>query len=492
MKNILNFLALFIMLGIHAQSIELGNTKVKLKVGSSFSYSSVKIGDVVVPPPSGALELTELKAFPSAKGFAATTTTGGRGGTIYEVTSLADTNTPGTLRYAVNQSGPRIVLIKTCGQITLGNVLDIANGNITIIGQTACGGGIELVGNGIFITSSNVIIRNIRIRRNELPNVFSVNAINIGSFSGNVENVIIDHVSVAWGSDENFVIAAAGTNFGSSINNITIQNSISSQNNHLMLISSTVQNLSVINTYFAFGNDRAPLVSSFAQNNEVTNYLRAEMLNNVMYDVSSIGLITYGLKTSFVGNVYKRPTGNTDVYRYNLTSAGENTSVDQRPNTELYLVDNIDINNGGLLNENSVVIDPYKVGTPFSSSGYSTVAASSLNILSNVGALPHDSNDADITARFASGAGPPTTGTLRGDGFYEYDIVLASGTPYTDTDGDGISDAFETAHGLNLSIANSNSVTTNWPNLGDNGIINTAGYTDLEMFMEYGLIDFGN
>lgn len=443
--------------------------------GTTYSESA-KLNVISPTPVPPVVDSGELKAFPSAQGFGKYTT-GGRGGRVIEVTNLQNSGA-GSLRAAIDASGPRIIVFKVCGTIALDYALDIKNGDVTIAGQTACGGGIELVKNGMWITTSNVIIRNIRIRRYEGAN-FSVNAMNIGAFDGDVSNVIIDHVSVSWGADENFVVANGGNSYNTPnnyyVSNITIQKSITSQNNHLMLISSGTRRLSLYKNYFAFANWRAPAVSTPHQVNEITDYLRAELINNIIYDVGNIGLITFGLKASYIGNMYKRRNGGTQVYRYNLTPAGENTVDNQRPNTELYLKDNIDLNNSAPLDELSSVIVPYKVQAPSDTSKSVIEAANNslaLRILSDVGALPHDSNDSDIVARFISGSARPTYGKARADGFFEYDIILAQGNTYLDTDKDGMEDNWERNTFGDLSKSS-------------NGDEDNDGYTNVEEYLNY-------
>lgn len=176
------------------------------------------------------LPQSSLLAFPGAEGGGAYSF-GGRGGKVIVVKNLNDSG-PGSLREACEQGGARTIVFNVAGIIRLKTPLIIRAPYITIAGQTAPGDGICVAGESVWINTHDVIVRFMRFRRGETYVGRRDDAI-----GGNpVGNIMIDHVSASWGLDENMSMYRHMYNDSTGkiedkfpTVNITIQNSIFSE-----------------------------------------------------------------------------------------------------------------------------------------------------------------------------------------------------------------------------------------------------------------------
>ncbi len=141
-----------------------------------------------------------------------TQTRGGAGGKTMRVTTLAASG-PGSLAEALATDGSRVIEFAVGGVIDLGGrSLRVAKPNVTIAGETAPSPGITLTNGGVGITTHDVIVRHIRIRpgagTRARKSGWEVDGLATG---GGARDVIVDHCSFSWATDEN--LSASGPRF---------------------------------------------------------------------------------------------------------------------------------------------------------------------------------------------------------------------------------------------------------------------------------------
>ena len=280
------------------------------------------------------------RAFPTAEGFGAGAR-GGRGGTAIFVTNTADKG-PGSLRACIDAAGPRTCVFRVSGTIMLDTrSLVIRNPYLTIAGETAPGDGIA-IRNGpgqlrpsIEILTHDVIVRHLRLRPG--PHIVAACCSGaLGLYGKDATDIILDHISASWGSDETIDSEDA--------TNVTLQWSFVTEplldggpgkdNRARNMLMTKGGNLSVHHNLFAFGKFRNPLFQTSAPS------MAADVVNNVLYSPVWDYVIGFSdrwapVRANVVGN-YKIEGKRTiaDHLVYAFEEGGHGFSF--------YLADNID------------------------------------------------------------------------------------------------------------------------------------------------------
>jgi hypothetical protein len=465
----------------------------------------------------GDLPQAKIPAFPGAEG-GGMYSFGGRGGRVIVVTNLNDAG-PGSFRAACEAAGPRVVVFNVAGIIRLTDRIRVRAPYITIAGNTAPGDGVCIAGNTVELETHDIVIRHMRFRRGAMDAADRNDA-----FGGNpVGNLMIDHVSASWGLDENMSMyrhmyrpPGGGPELKLPTVNVTIQHSIFSE---------------ALNTYHhAFGSTIGGLNSTFHRNLWANNtgrnpsvgmYGDFTFVNNVLFNYRH-RTIDGGDQRSFfniINNYLKPGPGTPDSpVRFRLLkpeSERSKTVIDNfgRAHVSGNVVegnpsvsrDNWD---GGVQPEvrslnRADVLAKIKAETPFAHAPLTitTAEAAFSYVLAHAGAtLPvRDAVDQRVTAMVRDGkvgkaeATPEDSARASAAGYAEKWVKELevgvrvgfitnpaqvggypnyTGKPYADTDGDGLPDSWETAHGLNAKDA-SDAV----------GDLNGDGYTNIEDFI---------
>lgn len=373
-------------------------------------------------------------AFPGAEGFGAVAT-GGRGGRIVKVTNLKSRG-PGSLNWAVQQKGPRIVVFDVSGVIK-GSVT-ITQSDLTIAGQTAPGAGITI--EGILSTRyqikppvNNVIIRFLRVR----PPVHR------GKWHGGdclqitrVKRLMLDHISTSWSTDESMDLSGS--------QQVTIQwcaleesdpvGHDKGRHNYGLLLSYGGSDTTVHHNLFAHHEKRAPICSI-----EIVDHR-----NNVIYNMLLPFIWSAGqnqgrpIKINLVNNYFKagpnvaRWMKGRDFDRLNWNRKAANLHA-----------------SGNYLEWMGKVVDTARgprVEVPWPAPPVETQSHEEAFelVLKKVGCFPRDAVSRRTIDEVRKGTGEwrrldPKGGLMVG---------LEPGTAPKDTDNDGMPDAWETAHKL--------------------------------------------
>lgn len=458
MNYIAGLITLVFLLGVPAAFGNRSATQLLISQGSSSLGTSS----------SGHSEAQAIPAFPGAEGAGAMTP-GGRGGRVIFVDNLSDAG-PGSFREACEAKGPRIVIFRVSGLITLLRPIQIKNPFITIAGQTAPGDGICLRNYTFIIATHDVVVRYIRSRLGDLS---AEQADSITLVSG-AENVVIDHCSASWSVDE--ALSLSGN-----VLNVTVQ---------WCLIAEALNKSKHAKGTHGYGSlSRATGLISWHHNlwahNKARNprlgdnygqppYPTFDVRNNVIYDYGDIasGLTQGVLKVNYVGN-YIRP-GPSSKAKTPIHVGGPS-------DLQFFIRENVFEGSDALTADNSLFFDPVMiegkrqvqtVSEPFSIR--SVVSSSAQNayetVLLRAGAsLPQrDSVDARIVDEVRKRQGSLIDSQEQVGGWPE----LKSKPAPVDNDNDGMPDVWERSHGLNSNDASDSAADKN-----------KDGYTNLEEYL---------
>jgi hypothetical protein len=371
----------------------------------------LSLGGVALLALVGSGQLHAL-AFSGAVGFGANAT-GGNGDSIVYVTNLSDNGT-GSFRSAVS-SPNHTVEFTVGGYVVLDSAVSVSS-NLTILGNTAPGQGIGIMGAEVsFYNSNNLIIRYVRFRQGTLGST-TESAVNIGSTGGSGDptctNVIFDHCSFEFGQWD--------TIDGVGCANITVQNCIIADPINQQFGSHIEGgNVTWYQDVWVNAHNRQPL----AKNN--TQYIQ-----NIMYNYQA------GYTVADTGGNFSHDIVNNYFITGPATTSASNNFYQMNIGQKVYAAGNLlDSNDDGTLNGSSTTPSGVTVLTsPWAATTKSltTLSASAAysNDIANSGDTPHDQVDSLVLSQIEK-LGKGTSGTGSGtDG--------PGGGLYTSQDQDGL------------------------------------------------------
>ena len=416
-------------------------------------------------------ETDQLPAFPGAEGFGAFTP-GGRGGKVFLVTNLNDSG-PGSLRDAIKAEGPRIVVFRVSGIIELQSKLSIRNPYITIAGQSAPGDGICIKNYPVGVVTHDVIVRHLRIRpgdvmKKEMDCLWLADA----------QNVIIDHCSTSWGSDETLSVTRDSKDV--TVQWCIISESLNESVHHKgahgygSLISGVDGGITFHHNVYAHHNSRNPRPGGYTDKPGII----LDFSNNLIYNWGSTAGYNGGnrIRINYVGNYLKPGPSTRESKREFAFNVGGML-------TRLFVADNylVDFPEGN--KDNWLMIRPprdttrdalneIKSSKPFPVVPVRTDAPQMAyqRILEEVGAiLPvRDAVDARIIKEIKTGGGKIINSQTEVGGWPEY----RQEQPPADADLDGMPDEWEQKYDLDPADPSNNIKDSD-----------SDGYTNIEEFL---------
>jgi hypothetical protein len=346
------------------------------------------------------------RAFPGAMGFGSETVAG-RGGRIIRVTNL-ESRGSGSLRAAIEADGPRIIVFEVGGIIDLDKAdLRIRNPFVTVAGQTAPSPGITVIRGGMKLQTHDILMQHLRFRMGDagLPKKYGYES-DVSVESGNAWNVVIDHCSMSWGTDENLSVSgpldqgpnntAHRTTLSNNIIAEGLWDSAHGKGKHSMgsLIHDNVQDVAIIGNLYAHNNDRNPYMKSNTT---------GVVVNNFIYNPGSCAICLGGYPPEWVGREMPPPprvsvVGNVLQYGTNTRKGlplirHSNTGV----TADAFVEDNVALDAAG--QPAAIMTDSIRTlaEKPVWPTGLQALPAAQVreSVLAHAGARPKERDDVD-------------------------------------------------------------------------------------------------
>jgi hypothetical protein len=415
----------------------------------------------------------QVRAFPGAEGAGATSL-GGRGGRVIHVTNLDDSG-PGSLRWALEADGPRTIVFDVGGTIRLSKRILVNNGRLTIAGQTAPGGGITIRDYPLIIEADDVIVRFFRSRLGDESGF-----VGDGIWVANGRRIILDHVSASWATDEALSVASTYRRPGDRLGDVTVQWSIiadticgagNRQGPHCygsLSSGSRGARYSWQHNLWADHMGRLPRPANDLLPSDDPQGAAFDFRDNVMYNW---GHQQSGYNSGPPSKVAYNFINNS--YWAGPDSKGKLIFDERDPLATAYFSGN-SLNGQLLADQWSAVAGSnrpgYRLSAPVPVAPVRTESAAAAydKVLRYAGdSLARDSVDARVVEGVRNGTGRLLNSQRDVGGWPQ----LAPGRPWVDSDGDGIPDDWERAHGLNPRDPR------------DGGRATGDGYTNLEHWL---------
>jgi hypothetical protein len=455
--------------------------------------------------------LSELKAFPAAFGYGKSVT-GGRGGQLYFVTNLNDSGT-GSLRAALSATGSRVVVIKVEGRLQALSAMNFSSGSqgdVTIIGQTASGLGLEVTGQRFtFTNNGNIVMRHLTARNGAIAGFGSFGVREALSGKG----AYVDHSTFTYGMDQSLDFVGRFNNQNWTAANNMIAESLEGHNTGSIMGTSgngsentgsfTVARNMWYNMTHRFPNPSGTGGKFEIYNNYIVNWqsrlsrangpVKVDYYNNYgdsgnhaktssapvnkWQPVSAEDFKTWTSLNFFKDWEQVIENDQRDLWVYYKTLGAQ---IENQPLSATYY-SATRLNNGEQPTDG--IWDALDVPDLVTNDvGHNRGTDSSGNPVFNRDAL-----DASYISKSLTGT---TEVNYRESPVWNYPTRSSGYTAFLDADSDGMADTFEDTHGLNKnSAADGLSVKTNWTFTGYT-VTNNAGYSNREMYWAWLAGDF--